>query len=266
MTLQEICLATKEVVLDTAQFIASELGKVQLHQIEDKEHNSLVSYVDKTAEEKLVAGLSSILPEATFLTEEGTIEQKSGEWTWIIDPLDGTTNFLHQVPVFSISIGLQHVDQIVVGVIFEINREECFYAWKDGGAYLNGRPIHVRETDDLTASLIATGFPSRSRSFDKLEAYLKTFRQLLVETRGLRRMGSAAVDLAYVAAGRFEAFFEYGLHPWDAAAGVILVQEAGGRVSDFKDGNQFLTGKEILASNSKIHEPLLEVINQKPED
>lgn len=256
---REICFSTRIIVEETAKFIEAEIGNVRRSQIEDKDHNSLVSYVDKTAEQKLVKGLRSILPAATFLTEEKTVaNDEDSTLRWIIDPLDGTTNFLHQIPIFSVSVALQHAGEIVVGIVYEINRKECFYAWQRGGAYLNGEAIQVGRADVLSESIIATGYPSRK--FDLLDPYFDALRKLMIASRGMRRLGSAAVDMAYVACGRFHGFFEYGLKPWDVAAGALIAREAGGQITDFAGGTNFLYDGEMLVSNDSIHAPLLNIL------
>ena len=262
MDFATICHSGIDLVKETAAFIKNEIGKVTNEQIEDKERNSLVSYVDKTAESLLVNGLAKITPSAVFLTEEDTVENTEGDLRWIIDPLDGTTNFLHQIPVFSISIALEVKQELVIGIVYEINQSECFYAWKGGGAFLNGRPISTNQEPDLKNGLIATGWPFRS--LEILSPYLEALKQFLMNSRGVRRLGSAAVDLAYVACGRFDAYFEHGLNAWDAAGGIVLVKEAGGTVSDFKNGNNCLFGQEIIAtSNKTIHHQALEIIQSK---
>lgn len=170
--------------------------------------------------------------------------------------MDGTTNFIHGLPIFSISIALAHKNEIIAGVIYEINQDECFYAWKNGGAFLNGKQIYVSKTDKLDDSLLATGFPYYD--YSRLDAYLQLFKHFMQNTRGVRRLGSAAVDLAYVACGRFDGFYEYGLNPWDVAAGIILVKEAGGNCIDFNEGKDYLYGREIIASNKNIQKELFE--------
>lgn len=262
--LATLCQETIKIVTETADFLRTELGKVQTGDIETKSLNSLVSYVDKTAERQLVSKLSTLLPDAVFLTEEETVEQKKGEYRWIIDPLDGTTNFLHQVPMFAVSVALQHHDQTVLGVVYEVNRSECFYAWKGGGAFLNGRPIKVSDTQTLSESLLATGFPYYD--FKWIDPYLNTFRHFIQNTRGVRRCGAAAVDLAYVAAGRFDGFYEYSLSAWDMAAGVIIIQEAGGQVTDFFGGADYLFGKNIIAGNPAIFQEISGVIKNEFQD
>jgi myo-inositol-1(or 4)-monophosphatase len=244
-----------------AAFIQSEIGKIHQSDIETKALNSLVTYVDKESEKILVTELQQIIRNATFLTEENTIEQTHGEWQWIIDPLDGTTNFIHQVPVFGISVGLKHKDEMVVGVVLELNRNELFYASKNSGAYLNGNKISVSNTAKLSDSLMATGFPYYD--FDYLENYLEVFKHLMTHTRGIRRLGSAAIDLCFTACGRFDAFFEYSLSPWDVAAGALILQEAGGVVTDFEGGANWLHGRQILGSNAHISAAMLKVIKDR---
>jgi myo-inositol-1(or 4)-monophosphatase len=248
--LEHLLSRTRPIVDEVADFIQKQLGEVASEQVEAKELNSLVSYVDRTAEERLVAGLSELVPGAAFLTEEETVEQTNAEYRWIIDPLDGTTNFLHQVPCFAVSVALEWKGEIVLGIVHEVSRGEQFYAWKNGGAWMNGKRIHVSKTADLKDSLVATGFPYRD--FGQMEKYLDIFRFFMKNTRGIRRFGAAAVDLAWVACGRFEVFFEYGLSPWDVAAGILLVKEAGGEISDFHRGEDYLFGEELIAAGPNV--------------
>lgn len=258
--LKEVCLKSCKIIKATGQFIQQELGKVKASAIETKALNSLVSYVDKEAEMQLVKGLRDLIPEATFLTEEETVKTEDGVYQWIIDPLDGTTNFLHQLPFFSVSVALRYQGHIVIGIVYEVNHDECFYAWKDGGAFLNNKPIQVTATAALADTLIATGFPYYD--YGPMKAYLAVLETLMQGTRGIRRFGSAALDLAYVACGRFDAYFEYSLNPWDVAAGILLVQEAGGQVTDFKGQDDYLFGKQLIASNSAVSETFFKIIHQ----
>ncbi len=230
----------------------------QKNQTEHKGKNDLVSYVDKTAEEKLVKSLSDILPIAGFITEEQTISTEQKEYTWIIDPLDGTTNFIHGLPIYSISVGLQHHDQLVLGFVYEIGKREMFHAIKSGGAYLNNEPISCTQTDKISDSLLATGFPFYK--FDYLAQYMTLFSNLMQESHGLRRLGSAAVDLAYVACGRFDAYFEYNLNPWDVAGGILIVEEAGGKCYEFNGGNDPVFGRSLIAGNEMMCKELLEAV------
>src|SRR6185436_8238878 len=219
------------------------------------------SYVDKSAEKILVDGLQKILPGSGFITEENTISIRGKEFQWIIDPLDGTTNFVHGVPCYCISVALMQNEELVTGIIYEINQDECFYAWKDSPAFLNDKEIKVSAVDKLENSLLATGFPYTN--FERMKPYMEVFDFCMHETHGLRRLGSAAVDLAYVAAGRFEGFYEYGLNSWDVAAGACIVQQAGGKVSDFSGGKKFIFGKEIIATNKNVFNEFLEVVKSK---
>ena len=258
MNYQYICEQAIEAVKEAAHFIKSNYGKVTSSEIEDKSINSLVSYVDKTAEEILVKACQKIVPQATFVTEEETVQSKRGEYSWIIDPLDGTTNFLHGIPFFSVSLALTHHDKTVVGIVYEVNRDECFYSYGGGQAFLNGQPIHTSKNTELISALIATGFPYTK--LEKLDSHLQMIKYLKFNARGLRRIGSAALDLAYVAAGRFDAYFEYGLNPWDVAAGTFLVEQAGGRVTDFEEGDNFIFGEELVAASQAIQPILLKLV------
>jgi myo-inositol-1(or 4)-monophosphatase len=260
MNLQEIILQANNVVLQTGTFIREESAKIHQIVIEEKDLNSLVSYVDKTAEIQLVEGLQKLIPDCGFLTEENTTTIAGKAVEWIIDPLDGTTNFLYGIPAFSISIGLQVEGKLVAGIIYEINRNELFYAYENGGAFLNGNTIHVSARKTLKECLLATGFPYYD--FSGMNNYIEALKVLMRGSRGLRRIGSAAIDLAYVACGRFDGFFEYSLNPWDVAGGAIIIQEAGGKVTDYSGGNNYLFGKEIVATNGAIHSELMEVLNR----
>lgn len=251
-TLARFSKELERIAKQAGAFIMAQRQSVSSDMIETKSLNSLVSYVDKEAEKMIVEALTKLLPEAGFIAEEGTSSKKSDNLNWIIDPLDGTTNFLYDVPVFAVSIALASADEILVGVVYECGRDELFSAYKGGGAYLNGEAIKVASQDKLKDSLLATGFPYYD--FERMQDFNAFLAKLYPSTRGLRRMGSAATDMAYVACGRFNGYFEYGLSPWDIAAGIILVQEAGGKVSDFKGGNNYLFGSEIIASSAKIYQ------------
>lgn len=258
MNYEHFTRLTCRAVQETAAFIRAETGRVEPGQIEEKFLNGLVSYVDRTAEEMLVERLSHILPEAAFITEEETVVQGDADLQWIIDPLDGTTNFLYGIPQFSISVALKSGDELVIGVVQHVPADEIFYAWKGGGAWCNDKPIHVSRRAEMRQALISTGFPYHN--FSRADAYFATLRAFMREGRGVRRFGSAALDLAWVAAGRFDVFFEYGLNAWDVAAGAVLVREAGGTVSDFGGGDDFIRKYEMLACNAGVYEKALEVV------
>jgi myo-inositol-1(or 4)-monophosphatase len=252
MNLQQTTKQISNLARAVGQFISEEALKFSQGDIEIKGLNNFVTYVDKESEKRLIEELSIIIPGSAFIAEEGTVQHSRGEYTWIIDPLDGTTNYIHHLPVYSISIALMHKDELVLGIVYEINNKECFYAWKGGGAFRNGERIKVSERSSVKQSLMATGFPYYD--YSQLDSYIRLLRESMKKARGIRRLGSAAVDLAYVACGRFDGFFEYGLHPWDVAAGSLIVKEAGGLVSNFSGVNDYLFKKEIIACNNLIHE------------
>ena len=259
--LKNLCKQVTGITKVVGKFILDERKKFTSASIEKKGHNDFVSYVDKSAEIKIVEYLKQIFPEAGFITEEATENIRGKHFNWIIDPLDGTTNFIHGIPCFCISIALIHHEELVLGVVHELNLDECFYAWKDGGAFLNDLPISVSTVAQLSDSLIATGFPYHD--YDRMIPYMKVFDWCMKNTHGLRRLGSAAADLAYVACGRFESFYEYGLNSWDVAGGALIVKEAGGTVTDFTNGTDFIFGAELIASNSLVHNEIQKVISHE---
>lgn len=231
---------------------------VHEHSAETKTENNLVTYVDKESERRFVESLSNLLPEAGYVAEEGTGKKNLTGYNWVIDPLDGTTNFVHGVPVWCTSIGLCLSNEPILGVIFDPSSNECYSAYKDGGAFLNELPIHTSSIAILQQSLLATGFPYDD--FGREEAYIQLFRHFMRNTRGMRRLGSAALDMAWTACGRFEAFYEYGLNPWDVAAGTIIVREAGGIVTEFNGSGNPVFGNDLICSNGYIHQSLQETI------
>ena len=258
--LEVLCRQVCDLARETGAFIRQEVDQLHHTQVETKSLHNFVTYVDKTAEEMLVSRLQILLPGAGFIAEENTIEKEDHEYQWIVDPLDGTTNFIHGIPVFSISIALMKERDILLGVVYEINQNECFWAVKGKGAFLNGEPISVTQAPTIHHSLLATGFPYYD--YSRLEKYMKLFTWCLRNSHGVRRLGSAAVDLVYVACGRFDGFFEYSLSPWDVAAGALIVREAGGKVSDFSGGDNPVFGREIIATNALIFDELLEKVQE----
>jgi myo-inositol-1(or 4)-monophosphatase len=252
MPFKEICFSAMEVVKTAAAYIRDRHEKREELSIEEKGRQNFVTEVDKEAERILVTGLSKVLPEAGFIAEEGTSSKRGDTFNWVIDPLDGTTNFIHGVFPFAISVGLTENSNVVAGMVYEFGLNEFFYTWKGGGAWLNGSPIRVSETATVGQSLIATGFPYTN--FTYLEQFMQSMDHFMKNSHGLRRLGSAATDIAYVACGRYDSFYEYGLHPWDIAAGMLLVQEAGGKISDFGGDPNPLFSEHIICSNSKLFE------------
>ena len=260
MNYELLCSKVIAITRLTGNFIRKESMSFEAKSIEYKGLNDLVSYVDKNAEKQLVRNLTKLLPEAGFITEEETVNITGKTFTWIIDPLDGTTNFIHGIPTYSISIALYEEGQPVIGVVYEINRGEMFFTYKGGAAYLNNKEIHVSKATDLSQCLLATGFPYYQ--FDKQPQYIQLFTEMMQKCHGLRRIGSAAVDLAYVACGRFDAYFEYNLNAYDVAAGAYLVQQAGGTILNFAGGEEFLETREVLATNSLVTDEILATIKK----
>jgi len=259
MELYDLSRKIEIVAIETGEFIMQESRNFDINTVESKGINDFVSYVDRGAEKMLLGKLGNLIPEAGFQVEEGTSTKKGDRYCWIVDPLDGTTNFLHGLHPFSISIALKEFDEIVAGVVYEAGGMETFIAWKNGGSWLNGKRIRVSITPNLSNSLIATGFPYKD--FTPLQDYINCLGYLFRNTHGVRRMGSAAIDLAYLACGRYEGFFECGLNPWDVAAGILLIREAGGKVSDFSGNEKDMTGKEIIAANNLVYSEFLEIVS-----
>lgn len=252
---QQVVKCAKKV----GEFIREERKTFSYNKVEIKGLNDLVSYVDKTSEKLLVENLALIFPEAGFIVEENTLSGTK-DFNWIVDPLDGTTNFIHGIPCYAISIALEHKGEIIIGVVYEVAQDECFWAFKDGGAFLNGNKILVSDRNKLSDALIATGFPIYN--FTRLDNYINAFTYFMKNTHGIRRIGAAAVDLCYLACGRVDAFFEYNLNSWDVAAGALIVKEAGGTVHDFKGEENWLFGKEIVATNKHLQTAVEKVISE----
>ncbi|MEQ9187672.1 MAG: inositol monophosphatase family protein [Cryomorphaceae bacterium] len=259
LPLEDLAIATTRICeRSVVEIIAPMLNSGSLG-IREKgqEGRDLVSEVDLKTESFLKSHLAQLLPEAGFVAEESADGNTLTGLNCIIDPIDGTTNLIHGLPPYCISVALAHEKDVLVGVVFEITLKECFYAWKGGGAYLNGLAIRVSNRSLFKESLLCTGFPYNQENQLKLSAYLDLLGRFLKTTRGVRRLGAAAVDLAYVAAGRLDGFYEYDLQPWDVAAGSLLVAEAKGKVTDFNGKGDFSLGKHIAASNGHIHERLI---------
>jgi myo-inositol-1(or 4)-monophosphatase len=238
--------------------ILRNVDKVDRLNIETKSQNDFVSQVDHQAEEKIIEVIRQAYPQHAVLAEESGQSAEDSEYRWIIDPLDGTTNFLHGFPQFSVSIGLQHKGRMEVAVVFDPMKNEMFTATRGGGAQLNDRRIRVTQHKGIPGALIGTGFPFKHPQH--LDTYLATFRAIHPDAAGIRRAGSAALDLAYVAAGRLDGFWELGLNAWDMAAGVLLVREAGGIVTDFSGEGNYLDTGNVIAAAPKVYQPMFERI------
>ena len=255
MDYQAICQATREIASETGSYIFGRIKSISMNEVEVKGIHNFVTEVDRAAEAMIINKLKNIVKEAGFIAEEGTLQTRGDRYNWIIDPLDGTTNFIHGAPPVAVSIALVEDNIPVVGVIYEIWLKETFYAWKGSPSYLNGNPIRVSDTAKVKDALIATGFPYHN--FDRMQGFMNTIDYFFTNTHGVRRMGSAATDMAYVACGRYDGFYEYNLSPWDVAAGALIVTQAGGRVTDFSGGDGFLFGREIVAANNNVHSAFL---------
>jgi myo-inositol-1(or 4)-monophosphatase len=251
---------TKTDVLSLATQIAREAGALLMEHfrervtIEYKGEADLVTVADRKSEALIRERLREYLPSHDILGEEGGLRDTGSDYRWYVDPLDGTTNFAHGFPVFCVSMGLEFKGRRIAGVIYDPTRDELFAAEQGSGAYLNDQRIHVSKTTHLAECLVATGFPSHKRHKNPNIFF---YHQITLQTHGVRRAGSAALDLCYVACGRFDGFWEFNLNPWDTAAGVLIVEEAGGRITDFHGGSFDLNGRETLGSNGLVHQALL---------
>ncbi len=241
---------------EAGKLIAENIGNVAWGDVDRKQPADFVTRVDRESEKMIIETIRANFPDHGFLTEESRRDEAAERCRWIVDPLDGTTNFIHGYPVVSVSIALECLGEIVLGVIFDPTRRELFTAVKGEGSFLNGNPIRVSRIARLGDGLVATGFPFRRKEITG--QYLTLFGNVFRRVSDLRRAGSAALDLAYVASGRCDGFFEIGLSPWDIAAGALIVEEAGGVVSDFQGGRDFLGTGDIVAGAPAIHKELVE--------
>ena len=260
-----IVTAADQQFLLPMQSIAHEAGALLMDyfdkhiKIEYKGDADLVTAADRKSEALIRERIHRLWPDHDVLGEEGGLRDTGSEYRWYVDPLDGTTNFAHGYPVFCVSLALEHKDEMIAGLCFDPTRNETFTAERGKGSRLNGSPIHVSKTTKLAESLVATGFPSHKRHKNP---NIYFYHQITLRTHGVRRAGSAALDLCSVACGRFDGFWEFNLNPWDTAAGVLIVEEAGGRVSNFSGGRFQLNSRETLASNGIIHDAFLQEFRQ----
>ncbi len=236
------------------RLLMDHFGTIEQNDVDRKGAADFVTFVDKSSERLIIERLSSAFPGHSFYAEESS-RSAAGGWRWIIDPLDGTTNYIHGVPVFSIALALEHEGEILLGLVFDPVHDELFSAEKGDGARCNGEPIRVSLIRVPSLALLATGFPFKQKH--NLGKFLASFEELFLQVSGIRRMGSAALDLCHVACGRYEGFWELGLAPWDVAAASLIVTEAGGRISDFRGGDKAIWSGNVVASNGHLHELLL---------
>lgn len=253
----------------TAQLAAIEAGKIlmdnfgQVDQadIRNKSAVDFLSYVDETSEKKIIEIIKSAFPDHAILAEEGGGQKSSSDYCWVIDPLDGTTNYLHSIPIFAVSIALEFKKKSLFGLVYDPMHNDIFHASKGKGAFLNTNKIHVSNKPKLEGAFIATGFPFKYKHH--LKKYLNVFGNIFEHCIGKRRLGAAALDLAYVACGRFDGFWEIALQPWDMAAGKILIEEARGKISNFWNNTKFENSSYVMASNKKIHDALGNIIRDE---
>ena len=250
----------EKAALQAGVVLKEHFGKVSPSMISEKAKNDFVTDVDKKSETIIKNLIRSHFNDHDILAEESTPEKHSSPFRWIIDPLDGTLNYIHGLPSFAISIALEIEGELAVGLIYEPLRDIVYSAMKDKGAFKNGRRMLVSGDGVLSSSLIATGFPFRIK--DVIDTYLTAFRGLFMRSTGIRRCGSACLDLAYTADGIFGGFFEIGLSPWDVAAGALIVKEAGGVITDFTGGNLFLKSGNVIAGSGSVHAEMLEIIQK----
>lgn len=243
------------------KLLVDNLGKITSRDIERKRKFDFVTEIDLESERLIISTIKGCFPEHAIFSEESDKESSvRGQYRWIIDPLDGTTNYIHAYPAFAVSIALEYEQEIILGVIYDPLRNELFYGEKGGGAFLNGKDIHVSHISELKDSLLATGFPFRSKEY--LDIYLTAFASLFRQVSGIRRAGSAALDFAHLACGRCDGFWEIGLSPWDIAAGSLLIEEAGGVITDFNGGHQHIWNGNVVAGNKFIHGEVLKVVKE----
>jgi myo-inositol-1(or 4)-monophosphatase len=251
-------------LLETAEAAARKAGRhimksmSNLGRVDEKGRADLVTNVDRGSEDIIIGEIRKKHPDHAILAEESGENSSTGSFRWVIDPIDGTTNFVHGYPFFCVSIAVQKKGDTVAAVVFDPFHDEMFSAIQGRGAFLNQEEVYVSLTPDLSGSLLATGFPYRTG--EQWHYNMSLFKEFYSRTHGVRRDGAAALDLCYVAAGRFDGFWEYDLNPWDVAAGLLIVQEAGGRTTDFLGKTSSIHDKQILATNGKIHQAMLEVI------
>ena len=257
--MSEYLKVAKEIARKTGQYLLDNRGKLSPSDINEKARNDFVTHIDLHSEKMIIDGLLSHFPNHTILAEEGGSKiTKNAEYRWIIDPLDGTKNYIQNIPVFCVSIALEKNETVILGVIYDPVHDELFTAEKGKGAYCNNTPIKVSGRG-ISEALIATGFPFKSKNY--LPQYLLCFEEIFLKCSGVRRMGSAALDLCYTAMGKFEGFWELGLSIWDMAAGSLIVKEAGGRITDFSGGDSYLNTGFVVCGNSNTHTELLKTVN-----
>ena len=247
-----------EVAREAGHFIREERKRFKQDAVREKRVHDYVSYVDKEAERSIVSALRSLLPEAGFITEEGSAVYQNEPCYWVVDPLDGTTNYIHDVSLYCVSIALRSREALLLGVVYDPSLDECFYAWQGGGAYLNGMPMHVSEVDRMERAFSVVELPYEAERYAHTGLHL--IDRMYGQVAGIRMNGSAALAMCYVAAGRYDTWQEAFIGKWDFSAAALLVMEAGGRVTDFYGKEDFLDGHHIVATNGRLHPFVLDLL------
>ena len=242
------------------RIIVQFIDRLDTININEKKRNDFITQVDELSEQEIIRTLRKAYPDHSVLAEESGLQKKNEEYIWIIDPLDGTTNFIHGFPQFAVSIALKYRNKLEIAVVYDPLRQELFTAVRGSGAQLNSRKIRVSACQKIDAALVGTGFPFKEKEFFPI--YLQTFKAIFPKTTGVRRAGCATLDLAYLASGRLDGFWEISLRPWDMAAGVLLITESGGFVTDFHGKNDYMENGTLVAGNLKVHKSLLDTISK----
>lgn len=262
LDLKQLTADICRIATETGHFLKEERKHFHREQVIEKQTHDYVSYVDKESEHRLVAALSALLPEAGFIAEEGSAVYNDEPYCWVIDPLDGTTNYIHDNAPYCVSIALRNRTELLVGVVYEVCRDECFYAWKGGKAFLNGEEIRVSQVQELKNAFLITELPYNHHQYKRTAEHL--LHKLYGEVAGIRMNGSAASALCYVAAGRIDGWAEAFIGRWDHSAAALIILEAGGRVTDFYGSEQFLEGHHIIATNGHLHPILQQLLAEVP--
>lgn len=260
LNLEQLCTEVQKIALAAGSFLKEERSNFDCGRVEEKSAHNYVSYVDKESERRLIEQLSALLPEAGFIAEEGSGSLTDETYCWVIDPLDGTSNYIHDMAPYSVSIALRNKEEILLGVVYEVCRNECFYAWKGSKAYLNGKEIHVSDVSVLDKAFVALGFPYDSDRYRPTALHLVD--RLYGFAGGTRLLGSAAAEICYIACARFDARIEAYLGPWDVAAAGLILMQAGGRLTDFDGGDTWPSAQQVVASNGLLHKTMLSLLKK----
>lgn len=262
MDLKQLTADVCRIAAEAGHFLKEERKNFRRERVVEKHSHDYVSYVDKESERRLVEVLSELLPEAGFITEEGSAVYQDEPYCWVIDPLDGTTNYIHDEAPYCVCIALRNKTELLIGVVYEVCRDECFYAWKGGGAFVNGENIHVSNIEDITHAFLITELPYNHHQYKQTALHL--IDSLYGVVGGIRMNGSAAAAICYVAIGRVDGWAEAFIGKWDYSAAALIVQEAGGKVTDFNGNEYFIEGHHIIATNGYLHPILQELLNEVP--